>query len=61
MSGIEALSGSIAEQVATEIAIKVMKMADGQQQAAATLLEDALETAERIQETGKGERVDATA
>ena len=61
MSSIDALSAITASLVETQIAVKVTKMANAQQQAAVALLEDAIATAEQIQETGKGEHVDVRA
>ena len=61
MSDVGSVSGAAGGLVGVEVATEVLKRANDQQQVAASLLADAVEMVQAIQEAGKGEHVDATA
>jgi len=61
MDGIEAITSYTGSQVATAIAARLLKLANGQDQVVQSLMEAAIETAAQIQEAGKGEHVDVSA
>jgi hypothetical protein len=53
--------GGVQEQVASAVQIKVMQLANEQQQQEAVLVEEAVETAQKVQEPGKGTLLDLLA
>ena len=61
MDAIQAISSMRQSQIGAVVAVKALKLANAQDQSVLSLIDDAAQNCEQIQEAGKGEQVDTYA